>query len=89
MSDNRKETFNKFNEIIFKNLLNGFEANKEGFYFVRVSDIAGRILLNEKRTATEGINGGDINHRTYTTGSYTLTITKGSEENHIRFEVNR
>lgn len=66
-----------------------FDAKKEGYFFVRVSDIAGRILLNDKKMASEGVNGGDIDLRLFTPGVYTLTITKGSEENHIRFEVNR
>jgi len=66
-----------------------FDAKKEGYFFIRVSDIAGRILLNDKKMASEGTNGGDIDLRMFTPGVYTLTITKGSEENHIRFEVNR
>ncbi len=65
----------------------GFTTEEEGDYTLMVCDMTGRILINEKRTAQMGVNGGSVNVETMANGLYTLILQKKAQTSRFKFSV--
>lgn len=64
-----------------------FASEQDDDYTLKVCDMSGRELVQEKRTAIAGGTTDDIDLSNYTTGMYLLIIKKGPLESHLRFNV--
>lgn len=66
-----------------------FSSDDERNFTFKVSDMSGRILVQEEREAQIGGNAETINLSNYSTGIYLLIVKKGGLESHFRFSVHK
>ncbi len=64
-----------------------FESDDESDYVVKVCDMTGRELVQQVRTAYNGMNTTEIPVNTYAKGAYLLIVQKGTQRSQFRFTV--
>lgn len=64
-----------------------FSTDKKAEYQLNITDLSGRILLQEKRSALEGENTSDIIVSSYSKGIYLMTMQIGTEISRFKFTV--
>ncbi len=64
-----------------------FNTSENSDYVVKVSDLSGRELLQEIRSAESGDNSGDVAVNNFAKGIYILIVQKGTATSRFRFAV--
>jgi hypothetical protein len=64
-----------------------FNTDEKSDYQLNVTDISGRTIMHETRSAQDGENTSEINVTSYAKGIYIMTIQIGTETSRFKFTV--